>query len=285
MNKPALFFAGITTALGIYVVSGMPTIITKSEIKQQVKIPAPAEGVYKQFSEEHATPGKPVLPESDNSSVADSTTFEEESSSSITQEEPAEDAIPQETEQANTDVEQPTNVADGQSFEATLEPPIKDIDTNSTEENKDTSEETTEQQAAYNPETGEINWDCPCLGGMAHGPCGEEFKSAFSCFVYSEAEPKGIDCVEKFQHMQDCFRKYPEYYAEQIKDEEAAAAEAEKLEQSQVSKDASASVAAEVETENALFEPVLEKYGEENSTVEDAAKTESEAQSEGPKSG
>ncbi|KAH3684392.1 hypothetical protein WICPIJ_004632, partial [Wickerhamomyces pijperi] len=23
------------------------------------------------------------------------------------------------------------------------------------------------QQSAYNPETGEINWDCPCLGGMA----------------------------------------------------------------------------------------------------------------------
>lgn len=45
--------------------------------------------------------------------------------------------------------------------------------------------------AAYNPETGEINWDCPCLEGMAHGPCGEEFRAAFSCFVYSEAEPKG----------------------------------------------------------------------------------------------
>lgn len=26
------------------------------------------------------------------------------------------------------------------------------------------------QQGAFNPETGEINWDCPCLGGMAHGP-------------------------------------------------------------------------------------------------------------------
>ncbi|GAA5958275.1 hypothetical protein JCM10213_007120, partial [Rhodosporidiobolus nylandii] len=57
------------------------------------------------------------------------------------------------------------------------------------------------QSAAFNPETGEINWDCPCLGGMADGPCGEEFKQAFSCFVYSEAEPKGIDCVEKFRGM------------------------------------------------------------------------------------
>ncbi|KAJ4390830.1 Oxidoreductase [Gnomoniopsis smithogilvyi] len=88
-------------------------------------------------------------------------------------------------------------------------------------------EEEAGQQGAFNPETGEINWDCPCLGGMAHGPCGEEFKSAFSCFVYSTEEPKGMDCVDKFQHMQDCFRKYPEVYGEEIADEEAAEAEAE----------------------------------------------------------
>lgn len=81
---------------------------------------------------------------------------------------------------------------------------------------------------------------------MAHGPCGEEFKAAFSCFVYSNDEPKGMDCVDKFQyvtsgsglgmsesanddmirHMQDCFRKYPEVYGEEIREEEAAEAEA-----------------------------------------------------------
>lgn len=55
------------------------------------------------------------------------------------------------------------------------------------------------QQGAFNPETGEINWDCPCLGGMADGPCGPEFKEAFSCFVYSNEEPKGMDCIDKFQ--------------------------------------------------------------------------------------
>ena len=70
------------------------------------------------------------------------------------------------------------------------------------------------QQGAYNPETGEINWDCPCLGGMAHGPCGEQFKEAFSCFVFSEDEPKGINCVEHFKRMQDCFREHPEIYAD-----------------------------------------------------------------------
>jgi len=60
-------------------------------------------------------------------------------------------------------------------------------------------EEEAGQQGAFNEETGEINWDCPCLGGMAHGPCGDEFKAAFSCFVYSNEEPKGIECIEKFK--------------------------------------------------------------------------------------
>lgn len=69
------------------------------------------------------------------------------------------------------------------------------------------------QGGAFNPVTGEINWDCPCLGGMAHGPCGPQFREAFSCFVYSEDEPKGINCVDKFKGMQDCFREHPEIYA------------------------------------------------------------------------
>lgn len=77
-----------------------------------------------------------------------------------------------------------------------------------------------DQQAAYDPSTGKINWDCPCLGGMAHGPCGNEFKEAFSCFVYSEGEPKGIECVDKFKLMQDCFRRHPEVYKEEIEQEE-----------------------------------------------------------------
>lgn len=74
--------------------------------------------------------------------------------------------------------------------------------------------------AAFNPETGEINWDCPCLGGMAHGPCGEEFKEAFACFVYSEAEPKGIDCIKKFENMRTCFKQHPEHYKEELYDDD-----------------------------------------------------------------
>ncbi|KAJ2804976.1 Oxidoreductase [Coemansia guatemalensis] len=77
-----------------------------------------------------------------------------------------------------------------------------------------------EQAQAFNPETGEINWDCPCLGGMAHGTCGEEFKAAFSCFVYSKEEPKGMDCIEAFKGMQECFRAHPEEYSDEIDTED-----------------------------------------------------------------
>lgn len=49
---------------------------------------------------------------------------------------------------------------------------------------------------------------------MAHGPCGPDFREAFSCFVHSEQEPKGVECVEKFKAMQDCFRAHPEVYGE-----------------------------------------------------------------------
>ncbi|KAI1134697.1 hypothetical protein F5Y05DRAFT_397056 [Hypoxylon sp. FL0543] len=105
--------------------------------------------------------------------------------------------------------------------------PAKDVETQaqspSPEGSPEALEEEAGQQGAFNPETGEINWDCPCLGGMAHGPCGEEFKAAFSCFVYSKEEPKGMDCIDKFQHMQDCFRQHPEVYGDELDDEEAPA--------------------------------------------------------------
>ena len=42
---------------------------------------------------------------------------------------------------------------------------------------------------------------------MAHGPCGEQFKTAFTCFVHSEDEVKGADCIDAFRAMQDCFRE------------------------------------------------------------------------------
>lgn len=86
-------------------------------------------------------------------------------------------------------------------------------------------EEEADQQGAFNEETGEINWDCPCLGGMAHGPCGEQFKAAFSCFVFSKEEPKGVDCIEHFKTMQNCFRDHPDIYGSELDDEDAPPAD------------------------------------------------------------
>ena len=87
---------------------------------------------------------------------------------------------------------------------------------------------------------GEINWNCPCLGGMAigllyilkrqqknlltisSGPCGIEFREAFSCFHYSQEEPKGKECLPKFADMQECMKQYPELYEEKKADKEEA---------------------------------------------------------------
>ncbi len=67
-------------------------------------------------------------------------------------------------------------------------------------------------QEAFNEETNEINWDCPCIADLVKPPCGDQFKEAFSCFVYSKEEPRGSDCIDQFREMQSCFMKHPEIY-------------------------------------------------------------------------
>ncbi|KAI4572627.1 hypothetical protein MJT46_005695 [Ovis ammon polii x Ovis aries] len=67
---------------------------------------------------------------------------------------------------------------------------------------------------------GDINWNCPCLGGMASGPCGEQFKAAFSCFHYSKEDVKGSDCVGQFRAMQECMQRYPDLYPQEEEEEE-----------------------------------------------------------------
>lgn len=57
---------------------------------------------------------------------------------------------------------------------------------------------------------------------MAHGPCGEQFKAAFSCFVYSKDEPKGVDCIEHFKTMQNCFRDHPDIYGSELEEDEVS---------------------------------------------------------------
>ena len=56
---------------------------------------------------------------------------------------------------------------------------------------------------------------------MAHGPCGSEFREAFSCFVFSKEEPKGMDCIDRFKGMQECFRQHPDIYGAELDEDEA----------------------------------------------------------------
>ncbi|KTW31363.1 hypothetical protein T552_00008 [Pneumocystis carinii B80] len=98
----------------------------------------------------------------------------------------------------------------------------KNTNNNNEEISTLSNSENNSEESAFNPETGEINWkDYKRANSIvAHGPCGKEFKDAFSCFVYSKEEPKGMECIEKFQTMQECFKKYPEIYNNEINNED-----------------------------------------------------------------
>jgi len=87
------------------------------------------------------------------------------------------------------------------------------------------SMENLEQEPDLILEDGSINWDCPCLGGMATGPCGYQFREAFSCFHHSEETPKGADCYETFKAMSDCMSSFPALYGSDEEMEEKAAQE------------------------------------------------------------
>ncbi|XP_008068209.1 mitochondrial intermembrane space import and assembly protein 40-like isoform X1 [Carlito syrichta] len=78
---------------------------------------------------------------------------------------------------------------------------------------------------------GDTHWNCPCLGGMASGPCGPQFKSAFSCFYYSTEDVKGSDCVDQFRAIQECMQKYPDLYAQDDEGEEEEKKPVERIEE------------------------------------------------------
>lgn len=123
-------------------------------------------------------------------------------------------------------------------------------------------EEEAEQQGAFNEETGEINWDCPCLGGMAHGPCGEQFRAAFSCFVFSKEEPKGVECIEHFKTMQNCFREHPDIYGAELDDDEVEEVRAEE-ERAQTARSGQAAAQAGQEGGNAEEVPLKEEINKD----------------------
>lgn len=292
-NKPALLIAGLVTLGGVYIAYGAPTLVVKpepvkketepvkEETEPEVNLPEPR--VEDAVAEEQPVPvteaelpaeakDEPEVVDHERSPVEAEPIKSEEVE--LLQDKADADAV---AEQSG-DLASTSNSA-AETVAGTLISSTKADE----KKNADATADANNQQTAYNPETGEINWDCPCLGGMANGPCGEEFKEAFSCFVYSEADPKGIDCVGKFQNMQNCFREYPEYYAEQIKDEEEASAEAAKLEEKETTSATTATVTNEAHTETSVFEPVLEKYVEENPQLKDTPEAASVVSDNEPK--
>lgn len=54
--------------------------------------------------------------------------------------------------------------------------------------------------------------DCPCIASMKDGPCGTKFLFAYECFLRSESEPKGSNCVDAFVQMHECMNEHPEVY-------------------------------------------------------------------------
>lgn len=107
--------------------------------------------------------------------------------------------------------------------------------------------------------SGEINWNCPCLGGMASGPCGTVFKEAFSCFHYSKAEVKGSECLEQFRAMQECMQHYPELYPQE--DERATQEQSSELQQTSRDSVSAKSTSATKQDSNAT-EPSTEDSAE-----------------------
>jgi mitochondrial intermembrane space import and assembly protein 40 len=92
----------------------------------------------------------------------------------------------------------------------------------------DTNSSPNDQMEAFNEETNEINWDCPCIADLIKPPCGENFKEAFSCFVYSKEEVRGSDCIPQFQAMQKCFQQHPDIYGVDEDEEEGDEQDKEK---------------------------------------------------------
>eukprot|EP01135_Chromosphaera_perkinsii_P011273 Nk52_evm54s2367 gene=Nk52_evmTU54s2367 len=125
-----------------------------------------------------------------------------------------------------------------------------------------------EMSGAVGPD-GEIDWDCPCLKGMVDGPCGMDFREAFSCFVHSESEPKGVDCIESFKTMQECMGRNSDYYGRRDEDEDEEEDEREEEEKSEEKAIASSPVKEEKET-SSIKEADEEKDAKESFTREES---------------
>lgn len=55
----------------------------------------------------------------------------------------------------------------------------------------------------------EVALQCPCVEDMMTSPCKDTFVDSFSCFMKSNEEIKGYDCVEHFERFQACLVANP----------------------------------------------------------------------------
>ena len=64
---------------------------------------------------------------------------------------------------------------------------------------------------------GTLNWDYvpPCFDDVKDTPCWESFKVAYSCTHYSEAVPKGIDCLGDFKEFMACVSEHPDMFPDE----------------------------------------------------------------------
>lgn len=51
---------------------------------------------------------------------------------------------------------------------------------------------------------------------LVQGPCSDSFKDSFSCFMRSQHETKGLDCISQFEGFQACLHRNPEYAEEML---------------------------------------------------------------------
>ncbi|KAL1546615.1 Oxidoreductase [Salvia divinorum] len=62
--------------------------------------------------------------------------------------------------------------------------------------------------------------ECPCIAHLRSGPCGDQFSSAFVCFLKSTAEEKGSDCVHPFVALQNCIKANPDAFSKDVLEDE-----------------------------------------------------------------
>lgn len=74
--------------------------------------------------------------------------------------------------------------------------------------------------------------NCPCIAAMKDGSCGDAFIAAYRCFLESDTEPKGMDCMDQFTGMQGCMAEHPDEYNLDDDDEDPFSVDTSKTQQS-----------------------------------------------------